>query len=166
MRTVRCARLWARGHEPARVCLRSVHCAQLKTNIRSAPLLADALTSTNERPPTNELLAAVVENLRSPELVEIESRILAVIDDEAVFTKKTSIRMLECLFAVRPKVCSFLDVTRQTLHDSIRDMEGLVANYTFAPRTYSAHHAPPQPLPKIAETLTHLTVTFAGRSGR
>lgn len=98
-------------------------------NIRSAPLLADALTSTNERPPQNELLQAVVANLRSPELTEIEARISAVIEDEAVFTKKTTQRMLEFLFAVRPKVCSFLDVTRHTFGESFNDMEKLVVLY-------------------------------------
>ena len=102
---------------------------QLKTALRTAPLLADALTSTDTAPPANELLQAVVANLRSAELAGMEARIEAVIDEEAAFKKKTSQRMFECLFAVRPKVCSFLDVTRQTLHESIHDMEELAVHY-------------------------------------
>ena len=45
------------------------------------------------------------------------------------YCTRTSQRMLECLFAVKPKVCSFLDVTRQTLGDSNNDMDRLVAGY-------------------------------------
>ena len=95
-------------------------------------MLADALTSIDERPPSNELLRAVIDNLRSPNIAEMEARIGTVIEDESTFVKKTSQRMLECLFAVRPKVCSFLDVTRQTLHASIKDMENLVSCYMCA----------------------------------
>ena len=61
---------------------------QLKSTIRSAPLLAAALTSSNERPPENELLQMVVANLRAPELTQMEARIGAVIDENAAFAKK------------------------------------------------------------------------------
>ena len=52
------------------------------------------------------------------------------IEEDATFCKRNSQRMLECIFAVKEKVCSFLDVTRQTLHDSTADMDALVASYT------------------------------------
>lgn len=74
---------------------------QLKATLRAAPLLAGALTSSGEAPPTNELLQAVVSNLESEELCAMEARINAVVDDEAVFRKRTSQRMLECLFAIK-----------------------------------------------------------------
>ena len=102
---------------------------QLKAVLRTAPLLGAALTSSGHELPQNELLQAIVDNLTSPELTELASHIDTVIDEDASFARKTSQRMLECLFAVRPKVCSFLDVTRQTLGDSTRDMDSLVASY-------------------------------------
>ena len=102
---------------------------QLKAVLRTAPLLGAALTSSGHELPQNELLKAIVDNLTSPELTELASHIDTVIDEDASFARKTSQRMLECLFAVRPKVCSFLDVTRQTLGDSTRDMDSLVASY-------------------------------------
>ena len=43
-------------------------------------------------------------NLASDEIDELCTRIHAIIDDEAIFRKQTSQRMLECLFAVRSKV--------------------------------------------------------------
>ena len=81
---------------------------QLRSIIRSAPLLAAALTSNGERPLANELLRAIVANLSSPELQQMEERIASEIDPEATFAKRTSQRMLECIFALRPKAGSFL----------------------------------------------------------
>ena len=83
---------------------------QLKAVLRAAPLLAAALTASGQEPPTNALLTAIVGNLTDPGLAKLEARIDAVIDDDATFAKRTSQRMLECLFAVRakravPKLC-------------------------------------------------------------
>jgi hypothetical protein len=60
-------------------------------------------------------------------VAEVEAHIDAIVADDAAYSKRTSQRMLECLFAIKPKVCSFLDVTRQTLSESTRDMEHLVS---------------------------------------
>lgn len=100
---------------------------QLKSVLKAAPTLAAALTANGNEMPQNELLRMIVANLTSPELAAIEENIESVIDDEATFCKRTSQRMLECLFAVRPKVCSFLDVTRQTLGDSTNEMDNIAA---------------------------------------
>ena len=102
---------------------------QLKAAVRAAPRLADALTSTGEEQPRNELLQAVVANLQDPELEAMEARISSIIDDEASFRKLTSQRMLECLFAIRSKVCSFIDVARVSLRDSTTEMELLTGEY-------------------------------------
>jgi len=115
------------GCARAKVAISSV--LRLKATLRAAPVLAAALTSNDEDPPRNELLERIVANLRTPELAEMEELIGAVIDDQACFSKKTSQRMLECLFAVRSKVCSFLDVQLATLEESYKDMEDLVAQY-------------------------------------
>ena len=105
---------------------------QLKTVLRAAPLLAAALTSEgNGQPPMrNELLCKIVDNLTSPELEEMAQRIDAVIEEDAAYCRKASQHMFECLFAVKSKVCSFLDVTRTTLIESAADMENIIAAYS------------------------------------
>lgn len=98
---------------------------QLKAALSAAPQLADALTSSGEAPPSNELLRKVVENLSSSDLVRLADHIAEVIDDESTFRKRTSQRMLDCLYAIRSKLCTFIDVARETLDDSIMEMEQL-----------------------------------------
>ena len=63
-----------------------------------------ALPALPSLPPSPQLLRAIVGNLASDEIDELCTRIHAIIDDEAIFRKQTSQRMLECLFAVRSKV--------------------------------------------------------------
>jgi DNA mismatch repair protein MSH4 len=100
---------------------------QLKSVLRTAPVLAAALSASGTDPPHNALLLKICENLSTPEVAEVEAHIDAIVADDAAYSKRTSQRMLECLFAIKPKVCSFLDVTRQTLSESTRDMEHLVS---------------------------------------
>ena len=70
----------------------------------SPPYLPYPLPALPYLPPSPQLLRAIVGNLASDEIDELSMRIHAVIDDEAIFRKQTSQRMLECLFAVRSKV--------------------------------------------------------------
>ena len=59
---------------------------------------------SDQEEPSNVLLQKIVANLNAPELDEMQELIDSVIDEEASFSRKTSQRMLECLFAVRSKV--------------------------------------------------------------
>jgi DNA mismatch repair ATPase MutS len=89
----------------------------------------------------------VLQNLRAPELAQLLQWIDEIVEVDAVFDRRSSQRLLQCLFSVKPGVKTTLDLCRQTLGESTQEMERLLQGY----------HA--------ALSLTELRLNYNGRRG-
>ena len=105
--------------------------------------------------PTSSLTASapslsctqVLQNLLAPELAQLLQWIDEIVEVDAVFDRRSSQRLLQCLFSVKPGVKTTLDLCRQTLGESTQEMERLLESY----------HA--------ALSLTELRFNYNGRRG-
>lgn len=100
------------GQSRAKACISAV--LGLKASLGCAPLLADALTATGQCPPQNELLCAIVDNLSSPDLEALRAVIDEVVDADAVYDKKASVRTLNCLFTIKTGASQVCALVRST----------------------------------------------------
>ena len=117
----------AKGIAKAKASITAV--LQLRTTLRAAPLLAEALAPPGEPATQNDLLVACLENVTAPEIAHLDALIDATLHDEATYPKRASQRILEALFAVRADQSHPLDKMRQRLAESNRDMDELLSRY-------------------------------------
>ena len=89
----------------------------------------------------------MLQNLRASELAQLLQWIDEIVEVDAVFDRRSSQRLLQCLFSVKPGVKTTLDLCRQTLGESTQEMERLLQGY----------HA--------ALSLTELRLNYNGRRG-
>lgn len=133
----------------------------LKQVLRIAPTLAMALSSNGEAPPENKLLVAICRNLQDEELLKMESAIDTVIEADAIYDKRASQRLLQCLFSVKHNVNNLLDVSRQTLGELTRDMEALTEYYKQAPSPTGMALCIDSPFSR-AQSVLHCLVSTGG----
>ena len=74
----------------------------------------------------------VLQNLLAPELAQLLQWIDEIVEVDAVFDRRSSQRLLQCLFSVKPGVKTTLDLCRQTLGESTQEMERLLESYHAA----------------------------------